>query len=460
MLKGITKVLPFNKLTKYKEKLTIQNIKSLFKRQFIRNVLIVVSGTAAAQAITMLFAPIITRIYGPEAFGILGVFLSIVAIVTPVAALTYPIAIVLPKENSEAKDLIRLSVYLSLIMSLLTAIFLILFGEKIVNLLQIDVVAPFLLFIPIVMLFAAGLQIIQQWLIREKEFKVKAKIDVVQALIVNSLKSGIGLFHPIATTLIIISTLGHMLHTLMLSWGAIMVSRVKNIKGLPKKQHNRTPLIKLAKKYYDFPLYRAPEVFINAVSQSLPIIMLTILFGPVSAGFYAIGKKVLGLPSHLIGRSVGDVYYPRITEAAHQGESVSKLLTKATISLAIVGLVPFGIVIAFGPWLFSIVFGADWVDAGVYARWLALWSFFGFINNPSVKTLPVLSAQRFLLFFSVAAVIARLAALAVGGIVFNSDLIAVMLFSVVGVLLNLYLIFGTIAKSKTFDKKMNKSINL
>ncbi|UCZ56541.1 hypothetical protein LGV61_12545 [Desulfurispirillum indicum] len=38
----------------------------LYNSKFIRNVAIVASGTAAAQAITMAFAPIITRIYGPE----------------------------------------------------------------------------------------------------------------------------------------------------------------------------------------------------------------------------------------------------------------------------------------------------------------------------------------------------------------------------------------------------------
>lgn len=55
------------------------------------------SGTAMAQVISMLLAPIITRLYGPEAYGMMGTFMAIIGIFTPIAALTYPIAIVLPK---------------------------------------------------------------------------------------------------------------------------------------------------------------------------------------------------------------------------------------------------------------------------------------------------------------------------------------------------------------------------
>lgn len=54
--------------------------KRLTKSKFVRNVAIVATGTAGAQAITMAFAPIITRLYGPEAFGLLGTFMAILAI--------------------------------------------------------------------------------------------------------------------------------------------------------------------------------------------------------------------------------------------------------------------------------------------------------------------------------------------------------------------------------------------
>ncbi|MEI8616630.1 oligosaccharide flippase family protein [Pseudoalteromonas sp. B193] len=60
--------------------------------------------------------------------------------------------------------------------------------------------------------------------------------------------------------------------------------------------------------YRDFPLYRAPQQFINALSQSLPILMLASFFGPASAGFYTLAKTVMAIPSTLVGKAVGDVF--------------------------------------------------------------------------------------------------------------------------------------------------------
>jgi O-antigen/teichoic acid export membrane protein len=88
-------------------------ISRTYKSKFVRNVAVVASGTAGAQAITMAFSPIITRLYGPEAFGLLGTFMAIVAVVTPLAALSYPIAIVLPKEDIDARGIAKLSAYIA-----------------------------------------------------------------------------------------------------------------------------------------------------------------------------------------------------------------------------------------------------------------------------------------------------------------------------------------------------------
>ena len=63
-----------------------------FQSKFFRNVILVASGTVGARAITMAFSSIITKLYGPEAFGLLGAFVAVLAIVMPIAALSYPVA--------------------------------------------------------------------------------------------------------------------------------------------------------------------------------------------------------------------------------------------------------------------------------------------------------------------------------------------------------------------------------
>ncbi|PAV31088.1 polysaccharide biosynthesis protein [Virgibacillus profundi] len=423
------------------------NIKKLTSKSFVRNVIIMTTGTAAAQAVSLALSPIITRLYGPEAYGLMGVFMAIIQIIAPIAALSYPIAIVLPKSDKDAKGLIRLSLYISVVIATIVAIILMFFSQKIVQLFQLEDIEPFLYLIPIVILFASSLQVTEQWLIRTKQFAITAKVSFLQALLLQGSKVGIGFFHPIAAVLIVLTALGNGSKAFLLN----LFLRRSNYKSPSTINEESKSVSYLAKVHRDFPLYRAPQVFINGISQNLPILLLTIFFGPASAGFYTIGRTVLGMPTQLIGKSVGDVFYPRITEAGNKGENLTRLIIKATLALGAIGIIPFGTIVIFGPWLFSVVFGADWLTAGEFARWMALWVFFMFINQPSVKSLPVMMAQAFHLKYSIFTIIIRTGALIVGYYLFSSDVIAIAFFSISAAILNIGLILITLQISKNFD---------
>ncbi|GAB3805662.1 oligosaccharide flippase family protein [Virgibacillus kimchii] len=370
--------------------------------------------------------------------------MAIVAIVTPVAALTYPTAIVLPKSDGNAKRLIRLSLYITTGIASVAGLILLFFNQQIVKVFQLEDVASFLYLIPLVILFAGLFQVTEQWLIRTKQFGINAKVAFLQALFLNGSKVGIGLYYPIAAVLIILSALSNGFKALMM----IIFSEMSYYEQKNDLQEKLLSVKELGKKHKDFPLFRAPQEFLNAISESIPILMLTTFFGPTSAGFYSIGRTVLTVPTLHIGKSVGDVFYPRISEAANNGENLSKLIKKATVSLGLIGLIPFGLIVIFGPWLFGFIFGEEWITAGEYARWMALWMFFMFINRPSVKSFPVLSAQAFHLKFTIFMLITRAAALAIGYYVFSSDLVAVAFFGISGAILNICLILITNQLSK------------
>ncbi len=206
-------------------------------------------------------------------------------------------------------------------------------------------------------------------------------------------------------------------------------------------------LISLARNYKDFPLYRSPEALLNAVSQSLPVLMLTTFFGPASAGFYTLGKTVLSAPSQLLAKSVTDVFYPRISEAANNGENLYVLIKRATLALALVGLIPFGLIFLFAPYMFGIIFGSGWETAGEYTRWIAVWSYIGFLNRPSVAAIPVISAQLFFLKYSICSIVIRFIALFLGYLIYENDLIAIAMFSITSAILNLILILSVSKKS-------------
>lgn len=408
-----------------------QKAQGIWRSRFVRSVAVVASGTAGAQAITMAFAPLITRLYGPEAYGVQGTFMAILSVAAPIGALAYPIPVVLPRRDEEALGLLRLSAYISVFIATVMAVGLWLGGDVVISLLEIESVGKFIYLLPVAILFAAWMQMAQQWLIRKKAFGVIARSALANAGVLNSVKTLAGFVHPIGAVLVVLATLGNALHTLLMLIGIRQRTTIDRSKP---PEVSKLSVIELARRHRDFPLYRAPQNMINAASQSLPVLMLAAFFGPSTAGFYTLSKMVMGIPSSLVGKAVSDVFYPRITEAAYNGENLSKHILRATGALTAIGIVPFAIVIFFGPLMFGLVFGAEWSVAGEYARWLSLFFFFNLINKPSVATVPVLGIQRGFLFYEIISTGGKVAGLLLGFYWLRSDIWAVALFSIIGII--------------------------
>lgn len=395
----------------------------------------------------MLFAPFIARVYGPEAYGHLGTFLAFVAIVSPLSALTYPIAIVLPKRDDDALGMAMLSFYTSLFFFCLVVLLLLFFKALVVELLNIKSFEPYLIYVPFAMLFSSWVQIGQQWLIRKKGFIYISKSAISYSLIENVSKACVGLFAPFVGILIGLTTLGSLIHAFFLAifsrrfWGS---SKFSN-QIVP-------PVCRLAYRYRDFPLYRMPQNLINAASASLPILMIAAFFGPGAAGFYSLAKMVMGVPSALIGKAVSDVFYPYITQSVYRKKNIARTIIKGTAGLFFLGIIPFGSVIIFGPELFELVFGEDWRKAGEYSRWLAGFFLFNFINKPCVAAVPALGLQKGLLIYEVFSTGGKAVALYFGFYGFDNDVVAVAFFSVSGVIAYTLMMVWIFLKSRAWDE--------
>lgn len=406
-------------------KILINKLRKISKSEFVRNVIMVATGTAGAQAITIIFSPVVTRLYGPEAFGLLGSFLAILAMLTTIAALTYPIAIVLPKSDADAKGIAKLSAILALGIASIATILLLTTGSWLAQTLNLEAISGFLLLIPLAMLFAAYQQIFTQWLIRKKQFRTTARVAIIQALIINSAKVGIGCVHPVSAVLIVISTISYAFHSVLL-WAGIQ----SNEAARPNNDERTGTIHELTKRYRDFPFYRAPQVLLNAISQGLPVIIIATHFGASTAGFWALSKSVLAAPAELIGNSVGNVFYPQAVELYEKQANLKFFLLKTSCSLLLIGITVFLPIIIFGPWLFSFIFGSEWNEAGAFARWVSLWMIFSLASRPVISIIPIANLQKIFLYIELIFTSMKIAALYVG-FVFDFAMISVALFCLI-----------------------------
>ncbi|MDM1695101.1 oligosaccharide flippase family protein [Thiopseudomonas alkaliphila] len=370
-----------------------KQLQKIWQNRLVKSVLVVASGTAGAQAIGMAFVPFITRTYGPEVYGTLGAFIALTGVLTTLAALAYPVAIVLPKSDSKAKALVKLSLLIAATISLLVFITLWLAGDWILPKVGAASLMGFMFFIPLVMFFTACQDISQQWLIRKKAFKGIANISIAHSIINYGSQTLAGLYAPLAGVLIGI-------HSFSIAVRSLLTGFVGR-KLVNKEDADKVPLKQVAYEYRDFPMYRAPQVVLNAASQSLPVLMLATFFGPAAAGFYVLARTMLGIPSTLIATSVQNVFYPYFNETINNNENAFPLLFKATLILAAIGVWPTLIVFLFGGYIFGFVFGSGWEEAGCYAKWISFWVLSLLVSRPAISIIPIIKKQKWFLKYEI-----------------------------------------------------------
>jgi O-antigen/teichoic acid export membrane protein len=195
----------------------------------------------------------------------------------------------------------------------------------------------------------------------------------------------------------------------------------------------------LAKDYHDFPLYSASQNVINAISNGLPVLLLTRFFGVAVAGAYAFSMTVIQAPMALVLSALRQVLFQKASESRHQGRNLAALYVKITVTLFALSLFPSLIMLIWAPQLFTWVFGAQWRLAGYFAQSLIIWMATVFCNLPAVLFARIFRMQRFVFFYNLGLLAARGLALIMGGVYFSVNQ-TIMIFSAVGAVMNAFLI--------------------
>jgi O-antigen/teichoic acid export membrane protein len=403
----------------------------LRKSSFVGNVLVVMSGTAAAQAIGFALTPVISRLFSPADFGIFGAFSAISGVISAGVTLEYTQAIMLPKEKDDALHLFYISCLCTIAISMLCLAFCLLFHETLHEMMKTE--GAWVTAMLVLATLANGLNSsCQAWCVRVKAFKETSASQVVRSLSSNSMQVGFGIIKLGAPGLIISSILADFLATINLA-RVILLERAT----LPRMTWDR--IVRTAKDYRDFPLYSASQNVINALSSGLPVLLLTHYYGIVVAGVYAFGMRILLLPMGLVLRALRQVLFQKAGETLHRGEALMPLYVKITAGLFAMILLPSVLLIIWSPEIFAWVFGSQWLLAGEYARCLVLWLMFYFCNAPAVLFAQLIRIQRTFFIYDLFLLAARTLVLVIGG-TYLSAWNTVLLFSIVGALMNLFLI--------------------
>jgi len=400
----------------------IRSLRKIWKHELFQNVATLISGTSFAQAFSVIIYVVLSRIYAEDDFGIFGLYMNILNIVVIFSTARYDQAILLPKSDKESMNLLGLSGLISLGISMLLLILVVPLNPLICRWLGSEAISTWLYFVPLSTLLVAWFTILKNHANREKKYRLIAGANIGQSVGNSLTKLGLGFWVAGAAGLIIGVVIGQMLGALVFIaflWPTLR-KRVSWIQVSEMRW--------LGKKYSLFPKFNLWQALINNLSAAFPVFMFTSYYSTTIAGYYTFGFMVLHRPVHLLVTSFYQVLFQRFVEKTHRKESILPeilLFCKRGIQWM---LLPFILVGIFAPEIFGFVFGENWTEAGVYARYMLPWIFVGALAMPLSFIPDMYRAQRKAMIIDGIRLVIRLFGLLIG-LMQNSIYLALALYS-------------------------------
>jgi O-antigen/teichoic acid export membrane protein len=356
-----------------------------------RSMVSLLGATVLGQVIALAVSPVLTRLTGPAAFGVFGVYLAALGVLGAVASWRFGLAVPLPDTDEEAAAVMVAGALGALALAALTALLVLFAGEWSARVvLHTPAIEPLLWLVPVGMLGVGLTDVLSGWCLRHRDFRPLVRSRITRSVGTSAFQLAGGVIvrgSPIG--LISGDVLGRLFSVLEMARSITQAERGRKL--LPPISRVRAAI----SRYRAFALVSTPSTFINAAGAWAPVLLLTIWWGPIAGGLYTLGQRVIGVPIGLLGDSAGQVYISELAARARDSSSAMTVLFSKTAKGLLTLGIPAGIaMLLLGPLAFRTVFGPQWADAGVMVRWQALALVCQLVAIPLAQTLNVLGYQR------------------------------------------------------------------
>jgi O-antigen/teichoic acid export membrane protein len=397
--------------------------------RFIGPVLTLATGGAVAQLLTAAARPVLTRLYGPEEFGVLTLFVTIVTLAAVAGTGRYEDAMMLPARRADAARLFGLALAISLITSIVLAL-LLPWRAGIAGGLGATALASSLALLPAAALGAAWARAMETWLTRADRFRIVAAGRLAQGTVTPAIQLAAGFAGAGAVGLTIGATAGFLV-LVAIAAGTVVLRDASLLRTIARGSTS----IDLARRYRRFPAYTAPAGLLNMLSTRVPIFGLAATFGAATTGLYGLAFGMLTLPVGTLTGAVGQVFFVRAAEEHRRG-ALGALARQVHRRLAVLSIYPMAAAAVAGPEAFALIFGTEWREAGIHARMIAPWLWLAAIAAPLTRVFDVTERQRADLAMSVVQAAGLALALMIGARLGDAR-VAIGAMAIAGVLLRI-----------------------
>lgn len=396
-------------------------IHNRLQSELVRNSARLLSANVLAQVVGLLVYPILTRMYAPEDFGLLNLFMSIGGILLVLSTCGYHDAIVLPKEERKSQALVQLCVGIILCLSILL-VFSIPFSPLISSLFKAPELQNWWWLMPVYICGMGMWNVLSNYYIRQKAFARISGYQIFQSLLNAGNKLGLGALGCFSGGLIISSVVAP-----VISLGTSIAKGRRLLAGL--WHVNKNEVCQAAKEYYRFPLYSLPRSLVNILSNNLFVLLLAPVFGLTEIGYYGMALTLAFRPLQLIVQSVYQVFLQRVAQRVNEKRKIRHLFVGYITRAGVIFIPLFAGLWFVLPILTEWLLGNEWRMSGEYIRLMLPWLLLMVLTGPFTFITDIFHLQRPALWVEIGYLCVRLATL-VSGIWLHDFRLTLLLYSI------------------------------
>jgi O-antigen/teichoic acid export membrane protein len=359
------------------------------RRSFAWNVSIMLAGTFAGQAFSVLLSPALTRLFTPEQFGYLSVYNSVLMIFGVVASLGLELAIPICIAEAECANLLALCGIALAGTTVACGGLIWLLPDHTLAALGVGSLASDRYLLPVGLAWLGSYYIMVAVATRAAAFREIARTRISQGISGPISQIVLGLAGAGTPGLVIGYIIGQASGTLLL------LSRVVLARRGWLSQVSLQGVLAAGRRYIEFPLYASwARVLDIAGGGMILFVLFAACYSTEVAGFMFLCERVIMRPLIVVSTSLLQVF------TGEAGRAVSQ--NPAQLSRRFYQVVPRQFLLTAGwilaanalaGWAFPLLFGAEWAAAIPYLRALSLFYLLQAVLHPVSTTLQMLEHQ-------------------------------------------------------------------
>lgn len=324
--------------------------------RYARNFLKVGAANLFAQALPLLLAPLLTRLYRPEDYGVVAVFGALVALATAASGMRLDWMVSSSRAPRRAGAFLRLGVVwgaaATLLVLLATAV-----AAPLVRARGHETLAGVLWLVPVMAATSTLFQLVSAWFVRQAALGPVARARIVQSVALSGANlagglAGGGAFAMAAAQLVgSAAGLGRLVRATPMLERPTPLGR-RAVRATLRRSHRRV-------------LVAGATGLVNTAGLFLPALLIGLFFSSAELGWFALVTRVAAGPSQVVTNAIMQSFWGEVTTLrAGSGGDLRAIFYGSARRLLLLSLAV-AAVCAGAPLYVGPVFGTEqWAQAG------------------------------------------------------------------------------------------------